>query len=175
MVLPARPARGPVLNLKETSWSHEHPVAPSGTGDEQLEVDKTVFLCIWQGWHFSPSYHLRRSSAENFKLYIELDFCRPHGPVQIASGVRTPARCRGEVQHLNLHDQVGPPRDASGFSLNANMLTTPSARVPDFECWLKSNRPPRAGQGLIDNLSERYLTIKEISEPFTVYGLSTFA
>ncbi len=46
--------------------------------------------------------------------------------------LRTPARCRGEVQLLNLYDQVGPPRDALGFSLFANMLTTPSARVPDF-------------------------------------------
>ena len=49
------------------------------------------------------------------------------------------------------------------------MLTTPSARVPNFECWLKSNRPPRTEQGLADNLAERDLTIKEISKLFTVY------
>lgn len=127
-----------------------------------------MFFCIWQGLFRSPSNHLLRSSVVDFKLYIELDSCGPHGPVQIASEVKTPARCRGQVQLLNLHDQVGPPRDASGFSLVANMLTTPSAGVPDFECWLKSNRPPRAGQGLSNNLPERNLTIKEISVLFTV-------
>ena len=80
---------------------------------------------------------------------------------------KTPARCRGQVQLLNLHDQVGPPRDASGFSLHANMLTTSPTGVPDLECWLKSNRPPRAGQGLVDNLSERNPTIKGISTQVT--------
>ena len=127
-----------------------------------------MFLCIWQGRKCSPLYHLRRSSAENFKLYIELDFNKPLGPVQIASVIKNPRKCRGQVQQLNLHNQVGLPRDASGFSLDANMLTTPSARVPDFECWLKSNRPPRTEQGLHNNLAERDLTIKEISKLFTV-------
>ena len=61
--------------------------------------------------------------------------------------IKTPARCRGQVQLLNLHDQVGLLRNASGFPRFANMHTALSAEVPFSECWLKSNRPPRAGQG----------------------------
>jgi hypothetical protein len=87
------------------------------------------------------------------------------GHFSIPSKLTTPARCRGPVELLNRHNQVGLPRGASGFSLDANMLTTPSARIPYSECWLKSNRPPRAGQGLTNNLTERDLTIKEISFP----------
>jgi len=142
-------------------------------GDEKLEVDVTVFLCIWQGRYCSPLYYLRRSSAENFKLYIELDFNRPLGPVQIASVIKNPRKCRGQVQQLNLHNQVGLPRDASGFSLDANMLTTPSARVPYFECWLKCNRPPRTEQGLNDNLAERLLPYKGRSLQYTEKPLLT--
>jgi hypothetical protein len=60
---------------------------------------------------------------------------------------KAPTLCRGQVQLLNLFDQVGFLRNASGFSQFANMLTTLSAGTPYSECWLKSNSPHEQGRG----------------------------
>lgn len=74
----------------------------------------------------SALYTVRISFGYFPQVYIELDYMGPQaGPGCI---LLIPPPNRGQVQLLNLADQGGLPRGISGFSLAANMHTTPSLR-----------------------------------------------